>query len=206
MAFVGVGNPDDGVLAFDPLTGRRKWLASLYPDKARDFDVGARPVIVMSSGHEILAVATVEGTLAALDAATGKTVWTRKLVDGSAVHGLIASPAYDGTNLYAASASPPNGIFAVRSSDGVVVWRHETPQPVYSAPALGIGMAVFGTGAVFGDLGVGSVIAVSTLDGHEVWRYEAHSAVRSGPKIAADLALVGDYRGEVLAFRLSSKA
>ena len=48
--------------------------------------------------------------------------------------------------------------------------------------------------------------ARSTLDGHEVWRYEAHTAVRSGPKIAADLALVGDYRGEVLAFRLSSKA
>ncbi|TMF09339.1 MAG: hypothetical protein E6I41_06045 [Chloroflexi bacterium] len=52
-AFVGVGNPEDGLLAFDPSTGKRTWLASLYPGRpapvrgfgeSADWDVRARSV------------------------------------------------------------------------------------------------------------------------------------------------------------------
>ena len=202
-AFVGVGNPDDAVLAFDPVSGRRKWMTSLYPDRQRDLDVGARPVVVTAGGRELVAEPGVEGTFAALDAATGEVVWSRTLVKGSAVHGLIASPAFDGNNLYAASASPPNGIFALKPADGAVVWRHATPLPVYSAPAVADGMVVFGTGAVFGDLNAGSVTALSAADGHERWSYDTHSAVRSGPAVADDLAVAGDYAGDIIALRLS---
>jgi eukaryotic-like serine/threonine-protein kinase len=204
-AFVGVGNPDDGVLAFDPLTGERKWLASLYADNQRDLDVGARPLVLMSNGREIVLQASVEGTLAALEAATGGILWSRKLVAGSAVHGLIASPAYDGLNLYVASASPPDGVFAVRPQDGAQVWRHPTNLPVYSAPAVADGAVFFGTGAVFGDLNEGSVFELSKSDGHVVGRFDTHSAVRSGPVIAAaGLVVVGDYAGDLLALRVSS--
>jgi len=144
----------------------------------------------------------VQGLFAVLDAASGASVWSRQLVQGSAVHGLLASPAYDGANIYAVSASPPTGMFAVRASDGAVIWRHETAGPVYSAPAVGKGTVVFGTGAVFGDLNAGSVIALSTADGHQLWSYDTHSAVRSAPALAgADFVVVGDYAGDVLAFR-----
>lgn len=202
IAFVGVGNPDDGVLAFDPLTGARRWFASLYPDQGHDLDVGASPIVYMLGGREVVAQASVQGLFAVLDAASGASVWSRQLVQGSAVHGLLASPAYDGANIYAVSASPPIGMFAVRASDGDVIWRHETAGPVYSAPAVGKGTVVFGTGAVFGDLNAGSVIALSTADGHQLWSYDTHSAVRSGPALAgADFVVVGDYAGDVLAFR-----
>jgi outer membrane protein assembly factor BamB len=204
-AFVGVGNPDDGLLAFDPLTGQLKWLTGQYADDGRDLDAGARPVIVTSAGREVVVEATIEGTLAALDAATGGSVWSRKLVEGSAVHGLIATPAYDGMTLYVASASPPNGVFAISAADGSVRWRHATDLPVYSAPAVSNGMLVFGTGAVFGDLGVGSLIALSTRDGSEVGKLDVHSAVRSGPALVDDVAFFGDYAGDVMAVRVSSR-
>jgi hypothetical protein len=44
--------------------------------------------------------------------------------------------------------------------------------------------------------------ATPLADGHQLWSYDTHSAVRSGPALAgADLVVVGDYAGDVLAFR-----
>jgi len=186
------------------MTGARKWQASLYADNQRDLDVGARPVIVLARGGELVEVGSNEGTFAALHAADGKVVWSRKLVDGAEVHGLIASPAYDGANVYTASASPPYGLIALKASSGDVAWRHATDLPVYSAPAIAHGVVVFGTGDVFGDLNAGLLIALSTADGKELWRYDARSAVRSGPAIAGDMVFAGDHAGDVIALRLSS--
>ena len=203
-AFVGVGNPDDGVLAFDPLTGKAKWLSSFYYDNGRDLDLGAQPVVVASSSGELVIEPSVEGTVAAFDVKSSDVVWARRLVEGSAVHGLIASPAYDGRYLYVASASAPNGIFALTPADGKIAWSHATDLPVYSAPAVGGGVVVFGTGAVFGDLGAGSVVELSVTDGHELGRFNTRSAVRSGPALAGDIAFVGDYAGDVFALKISS--
>jgi outer membrane protein assembly factor BamB len=203
LAFVGVGNPDDGVLAFDPLTGKRKWLARLYPDAHRDLDVGASPIVFVRNGRELVAQASVEGLFAELDAGSGAVVWSKEVVQGTAVHGLLASPAYDGKTFYVASASPPTGMYALSPRDGALIWRRETPLPVYSAPAVGDGVAVFGTGNVFGDTGSGSLLAVSSMDGHVVWSYDTHSAIRSGPAVAGDFVVAGDSAGDVLAFRVS---
>jgi polyvinyl alcohol dehydrogenase (cytochrome) len=200
-AFVGVGNPDDGVLAFDPLTGKRKWLTTLYPDRDRDLDVGAAPVVFTLQGREAVAQATVEGMFAVLDARSGDLLWSREVVAGSAVHGLLASPAYDGSTLIAVSASDPTGVIALNPSDGSVRWRYLTELPVYSGPVVGDGVVLFGTGAVFGDVSRGSIEAIAVSHGSVVWSYDTHSAVRSGPALAGDLVVVGDYAGDVLAFR-----
>jgi polyvinyl alcohol dehydrogenase (cytochrome) len=200
-AFVGVGNPDDGVLAFDPLTGERKWLTTLYPDRDRDLDVGASPVVFTLQGREVIAQATVEGMFAVLDARSGDVLWSRELVAGTAVHGLLASPAYDGTTLFVASASDPTGMIALSPSDGSVRWRHRTDLPVYSAPVVGTGAVLFGTGAVFGDLTLGSLEALSASDGSVLWSYDTHSAVRSGPALLGTMVVVGDQAGDVMAFQ-----
>lgn len=199
-AFVGVGNPDDGVLAFDAVTGRRKWMTTLYADRDRDLDVGASPVLFELGNREVLAQATVEGMFALLDARTGNVIWTRELVAGSAVHGLLASPAYDGTSLYVASASEPAGLIALNPIDGAIRWKYITEQPMYSAPAVGDTVIVFGTGAVFGDTGMGTVEAVSAVDGSSLWTVATDSAVRSGPALVGNLVVVGDYAGDVMAF------
>lgn len=199
-AFVGVGNPDDGVLAFNAMTGERKWMTTLYADRDRDLDVGASPVVFTLRGGEVVAQGTVEGMFAVLDASTGAVIWSRELVAGSAVHGLLASPAYDGTRLYVASASDPTGVMAIDPADGSVRWHYAAQLPVYSAAAVGAGVVVFGTGNVFGDLNSGSVEAVSAIDASLLWSFAAGSAVRSGPALAGSLIVVGDYAGDVMAF------
>lgn len=117
------------------------------------------------------------------------------------MHGLTASPGYDGTNLYVASASPPTVMFALGPGDGNVIWRHQTDLPIYSSPAVGNGVLLFGTGAVFGDTRAGSIVALASADGQVLWTYDAHAAVRSSPAIAGSLVLVGDANGDLLAFR-----
>jgi outer membrane protein assembly factor BamB len=203
-AFVGTGNPEDGVLAFDAGSGRRLWSVSFYPDEGSDLDVGESPVLLRVGGKEAVAEGSVAGVFKLLDAATGSVIWSRDLVNGSAVHGLIASAAYDGRSIYVPSASPPTGVFALAPADGATRWRQSTDQPVYSSPAAGDGVLVFGTGAVFGDVHVGSIVALSSLDGGVLWVYNAHSAVFSSPAIAGTMVAVGDSNGDVFAFRPSS--
>jgi polyvinyl alcohol dehydrogenase (cytochrome) len=176
------------------------WERSFYADGGRDLDVGASPVIFSDRGRQVLAVGSVAGTLALLDAKSGSIIWSKMLVAGSAVHGLIATAAFDGHEVYVPSAGTPDGVFAVRV-DGGVAWSHPTELPVYSAPAAGSGVIVFGTGAVFGDQTAGSILALATADGRTLWSYDTQGAVRSAPAVAGALVVAADYRGDVLAFR-----
>jgi eukaryotic-like serine/threonine-protein kinase len=200
-AFVGVGNPDDGVYAFDPATGRRIWSASLHPDAGRDLDVGATPIVASVGGREVVAVGSDGGLFDMLDAATGAVIWSRFLVAGSAVHGLIASPAYDGTAFYVPSAGSPTGVFALDPAAGSIRWEHATDLPVYSAPAAGKQVLLFGLGDVFGDPHRGALVALSTTDGSVLWSYDTHQSVFSAPAISGSVVIVGDSAGSLRAFR-----
>jgi len=199
--YIGLGNPDDGVLSFDVATGRRLWMTSFHPDAGRDVDVGATPIVLQAGGREEVAVGSDAGVFKVLDAATGSVVWSRDLVNGSAVHGLLASPAYDGTYFYVPSAGDPSGVFALDAAAGKTLWTNHAGLPVYSAPAIGNGVLVFGTGDVFGDPNAGGMVALSSRDGTVLWTHDLHSAVFSGPAISGDMVLVGDSRGDVIAFR-----
>jgi len=199
--YIGLGNPDDGVLAFDVATGERLWQASFHPDAGRDVDVGATPIVFQAGGREAVAVGSDAGVFKVLDAATGAAVWSRDLVSGSAVHGLLASPGYDGTKFYVPSAGVPVGVFALAAGDGKTRWAYNSELPVYSAPAIGNGVLVFGTGDVFGDPNAGRVVALSSSNGSVLWISDLHSAVFSAPAIAGETVLIGDSRGDVIAFR-----
>ena len=199
--FIGVGNPDDGVLAFEVATGKPLWFMSLHPDAGRDVDVGATPIVLQSGGREAIAVGSNAGIFKLLDAASGSVLWSRDLVQGSAVHGLLASPAYDGTNFYVPSAGVPVGVFALAAADGKTLWTYDSGLPVYSAPAVGQGVVMFGIGDVFGNPNIGGVVALSSRDGSVLWLTDLHSAVFSGPAISGDTVLIGNSRGDLIAYR-----
>ena len=199
--FIGVGNPDDGVLAFEVATGKPLWFMSFHTDAGRDVDVGATPIVLQSGGREAIAVGSNAGIFKLLDAASGSVLWSRDLVQGSAVHGLLASPAYDGTNFYVPSAGVPVGVFALAAADGKTLWTYDSGLPVYSAPAVGQGVVMFGIGDVFGNPNIGGVVALSSRDGSVLWLTDFHSAVFSGPAISGDTVLIGNSRGDLIAYR-----
>jgi eukaryotic-like serine/threonine-protein kinase len=201
--YIGVGNPDDGVLAFDVATGRPLWFTSFHRDAGRDVDVGATPIVFQSSGREAIAVGSNAGVFKVLDAASGAVVWSRDLVNGSAVHGLLASPAYDGSNFYVPSAGTPVGVVALGAGDGKTRWTYDSGLPVYSAPAVGDGVLFFGIGDVFGNPNVGGVVALSSRDGSVLWLTDMHSAVFSGPAISGNTVLIGNSRGDLIAYQPS---
>jgi outer membrane protein assembly factor BamB len=199
--FIGVGNPDDAVMAFDAATGQRLWMTSFHSDAGRDVDVGATPIVFESGGREMVAAGSDAGVFKVLDAASGSVIWSRDLVNGSAVHGLLASPGYDGSNFYVASAGTPVGMFALRAADGKTLWSYDSGLPIYSAPAIGNGVVVFGIGDVFGDPNAGGVVALSSANGTVLWIADFHSAVFSAPAIAGDMVLIGNSRGDLVAYR-----
>jgi len=199
--YIGVGNPDDGVLAFEVQTGKPLWFTSFHPDAGRDVDVGATPIVLRLGGREVIAVGSNAGVFKVLDAESGAVVWSRDLVNGSAVHGLLASPAFDGTNFYVPSAGMPVGVFALAAADGKTRWMYDSGLPVYSTPAVGQGVLMFGIGDVFGNPNIGGVVALSSRDGSVLWLTDMHSAVFSGPAISGDTVLVGNSRGDLIAYR-----
>jgi outer membrane protein assembly factor BamB len=92
-------------------------------------------------------------------------------------------------------------MFALDAAGGKTQWTNHSTLPVYSAPAIGDGVLVFGIGDVFGDPNAGGMVALSSRDGTVLWTRDLHSAVFSGPAISGDTVLVGDSRGDLIAFR-----
>jgi len=89
-------------------------------------------------------------------------------------------------------------VFALDPLTGATRWHHGLGKPIYSAPAVGNGVVVLGTGDQAG--GKGGVYALSTEDGSLLFGYEGAYAVLSGPSIAGSSVVVGDAGGNVMAF------
>jgi outer membrane protein assembly factor BamB len=196
-----VASPDDAVAAFDAGIGRVTWKTPLYPDQGRGLDVWATPLLFLSHGHERVAIGGQAGTFAVLDAATGAVAWSRDLVAGSAAHGLVGSAGFDGHSLYVPSAGAPGGVLALSPDDGAVRWRVSSTRPVYSSPAIGLGVLVYGEGALDGDRPEGALVAISTAGGSELWRMETGAAVVASPAVVGEAVYAADRRGHLMAFR-----
>ena len=126
--------------------------------------------------------------------------------------GTVACPAdygisysgtfYDGSRALAKFVYGASGCQTVSiTADGKTQWTYDSGLPIYSAPAIGNGVMVFGIGDVFGDPHKGGVVALSTRNGSVLWILDLHNAVFSAPAIAGETVLFGDARGDVIAFR-----
>lgn len=104
-------------------------------NEGRDFDFGGTPVLVRNvNGRDIVVDGQKSGHVWALDAATGKVLWSQRPSWGSALGGIHWGIASDGKQVFAAVAdsipaadhpteSKP-GLYAFRLSDGKPTWSH----------------------------------------------------------------------------------
>jgi polyvinyl alcohol dehydrogenase (cytochrome) len=104
-------------------------------NQGRDFDFGATPILVRGvSGRDIVVDGQKSGHVWAVDAATGKLIWSQRIGFGSALGGVHWGVASDGEQVFAAvadsipSADAPKvskpGVYAFRLRDGKPMWSH----------------------------------------------------------------------------------
>lgn len=115
-------------------------------------------------------VGSTDGTLYALDAATGDTEWT--FPTGGGIH---STPAVADGRVFV--GSDDGSLYAVDASAGTEEWAFETGGPVQSSPTVLPAPAEAGTpGLVVVGSHDGHVYAVDVAEGESEWQFETNGA------------------------------
>lgn len=103
--------------------------------EGRDFDFGATPVLVAGpGGRDMVIGGQKSGHVWALDAQTGKVLWSKRIGEGTTLGGVHWGVTTDGTLAFIPIADSQfteeeqarnkAGIYALRLSDGSTAWSH----------------------------------------------------------------------------------
>jgi outer membrane protein assembly factor BamB len=174
LAFVGT---DDGdLVALDAEHGSERYRVHVGEmARSSPLPLEDRVVVGVASGRS-------GGAVAALAAAKGRLLWSRKLAS------VFSSPALAGEAVLI--GSDDGSLHAVDLARGERLWSHELGGKVRGTPA------VAGELALVGDFG-GRLVAVAVADGSRRWARELGHALYSSPCVAAGLCVVGCREGHV---------
>ncbi|MFJ4983314.1 PQQ-binding-like beta-propeller repeat protein [Streptomyces sp. NPDC088732] len=165
----GRGDRHDPVGAGKKPQVKQVWAVSLGEK------VSARPVV---AGGTVYAGGE-DGTVYALDAATGRTKWSY-----GAGSWKDASPAVDGGTVYVGGKD--GSLYALDAATGRLKWKSFTPFGVRSTPAVAGGAVYFATDN-------GEVHAVDAVTGKEKWTYRTGAKIMSSPAVADGAVYIGSY-------------
>jgi outer membrane protein assembly factor BamB len=171
-----VGNDDGEIVGIDIASGRET-----YRTRVGGL-VRSSPLLL--DGRVIAGVVDAKGTgqAVALDAATGKVVWSRRL------GAVFSSPARAGGHVLV--GSDDGSLHALEPATGAVAWSHALGGKVRATPA------VSGEIAIAADFD-GRVVAVRIADGSRVWVQELGHTVYSSPSLASGLCVLGCHDGHI---------
>lgn len=158
------------VLAYDAATGKPLWQTVHGRRFSNDRGNGPRATPTVE-GDRLYAFGA-SGDLTAMEAATGKVLWTVNVLQkfgGSNIRwGLSESPLVLEDRILVNAGGRGASIVAVRKTDGSLIWRSENDEPGYSSAMLaqtgGIRQAVFFTGE--------RALGVDVSDGRALWSYK----------------------------------
>jgi outer membrane protein assembly factor BamB len=167
---------------------------------------GARVAPAYADGK--LFVAGVDGDIAALDAASGRTIWSKRFGQR---HGFIlhhgqnsvrwaGGPAVDGNLLVVGGLE--GAVHALDAGSGAERWQAQLSSEVIAAPAIADGIVVVRTddGRLFG---------LNAADGSRHWVYDRSTVPalslrgNAAPRIADGVVYAGEDSGKLVALRLS---
>jgi outer membrane protein assembly factor BamB len=156
------------VYALEVETGKFLWKTQITKDPSHSL-----PLVTEGK----LFVGDDSGTLNALDAASGKILWQKKLVGEGEIH---SSPAYanglvfigtEGDARYQENPRNPSSMFALNPTSGEIVWQFPidyTPDRVnliHATPAIANGVLYFGSEN-------GWFYALNASTGNVIWKKE----------------------------------
>lgn len=152
-------------------------------------------------GDGVAFVGTIDGTVTAVDVASGTEAWTAEVggfleASIAATDELVLVPVRGDEDTAAA-------LVALSIADGSQVWRYEP-----ATGSLSIGAPAVGDATAFVSLPDATVRAVSLEDGSERWRASLNSYVNpfspaSSPVVAGGGVVLADVRGQV--YRLDAE-
>ncbi len=184
-------------VALDAKTGKELWATDIgsgkYPgggdagapsNKGGD---GPRATPTVNDG--LVYVGTQDIVVQALDAKTGKKVWSHDVIKENAGLNIkwnsAQSPAIEGDLLFVAGGGPGQTLLALNKKTGAVAWKTGDDVMTHSTPTLA---TIHGVRQVIFFLKSG-LVAVAPADGKELWRYPFTFKVASAinPVVAGDI-------------------
>jgi outer membrane protein assembly factor BamB len=167
---LGARGGTEQVIAFDATSGKRLWETPNGRRFTNDRGDGPRGTPTVENGRVYAFGAS--GDLSALDAASGKVVWTVNVIEkfgGSNITwGLSESPLVLGDRILVNAGGRGASIVAVKKSDGSLIWKSQSDEAGYSSAVLheagGVRQAIFFTGQ--------RVLGVDVNDGRLLWSYD----------------------------------
>lgn len=182
------GCMEDKVYGLDTRTGRRIWETKWISRKIPKEKIYLKASPFLMDG--IVYIGDGAGRFVALDAATGKTIWTRKL--GGKIEGIPTGR--DGITLIGVYKTPGR-LFALNAKTGKTVWVLSNLGPIESGPTLD-GDTVY-IGSHWGHLS-----AVRFRDGKLLWQFITGWDIdKSTPAVGGGLVFIGSMDGRVYALK-----
>src|SRR5829696_5581526 len=166
---MGLRGDREFVVAFDIASGKEAWATSHGSAFRNDRGDGPRGTPTID-GDRVYALGG-NGDLSALDARTGKIVWTKNILKefgGSNITwGISESPLVIGEKLLVNPGGPNASIVALNKADGSLIWKSQSDKAGYSS-----GMSVKvngGTQVVF--FTSERAVGLDAKDGRLLWEY-----------------------------------
>ena len=196
--------PPTPLTAFTPTLNVQK-LWDAHPTSGAD-ESGARMAPAYADGK--LFVAGVNGDVAALDAGSGRTLWSKRfgqrrgfiLHHGQNSMRWAGGPAVDGNLLVVGGLE--GEVHALDAGTGAERWQAQVSSEVIAAPAIADGIVVVRTddGRLFG---------LNASDGSRRWVYDRSSVPaltlrgNATPRIVDGVVYAGEDNGKLVALRLT---
>jgi outer membrane protein assembly factor BamB len=167
---LGVRGEKEFVVAFDQKTGKEVW-ATAYGNAFRN-DRGDGPRGTPTVDGERVYALGGNGDLAALDAGSGKVVWTINVLEKfggrNITWGISESPLVVGEKVLVNAGGPGASIVALNKKDGSLIWKSQSDRAGYSS---GIPVQINGkTQVVFFTHSRGLGLDLET--GNLLWEYQ----------------------------------
>src|ERR687895_1590431 len=132
---MGLRGDREYVIAFDAKTGKELWATphgTAYRDSRGDGPRGTPTV----DGDRVYSLGG-NGDLSAIDAATGKIVWSlnvlQKFGGSNITWGISESPLVIGEKLLVNPGGPGASVVALNKKDGSLIWKSQSDRAGYSS-------------------------------------------------------------------------
>jgi len=166
----GQASGGQAIIAFDEATGRQLWKApngEAYLDRR-----GGGPRGTPTIDGETVYVLGSNGSLVALEAASGKKLWNTNLLsrfNGRNINwGISESPLVDGRQLIVSPGASGASVVALDKNNGNVIWKSLDDEAGYSSAIVteagGVRQYILLTGE--------AAVSVRADNGKQLWRYD----------------------------------